>query len=265
MTDEPKVYIVGAGPGDPELITVKGLRILQRAAVILYTDSLVPEELVFQGNPRAEIYKSAGMDLEAQIALMVAKVRAGLTVARVHTGDPAVFGAIMEQVARLSQAGVAVEIIPGVSSVFAAAAALKAELTIPELTQTVILTRVEGRTPMPEREKLQDLARHQATMAFFLSGGLAATLVSELTRAGWSSDTPVAVVQRASWPDEKVVRTRLADLAAVVKENRMTSQAMILAGWALDPDLAKTSGYRSKLYDKSFSHRFRRAEKGGDR
>ncbi|MCY0864053.1 MAG: SAM-dependent methyltransferase, partial [Sulfobacillus sp.] len=110
MTDEPKVYIVGAGPGDPELITVKGLRILQRAAVILYTDSLVPEELVFQGNPRAEIYKSAGMDLEAQIALMVAKVRAGLTVARVHTGDPAVFGAIMEQVARLSQAGVAVEI-----------------------------------------------------------------------------------------------------------------------------------------------------------
>lgn len=164
---EAKVYIVGAGPGDPDLITVKGLSILQNADVILYTDSLVSEELMARARPEAAVLKSSGMNLQQIVDLMVTHVRQGKSVARVHTGDPAVYGAIFEQMALLKKENIEVEIIPGVSSVFAAAAVLGAELTVPELTQTVILTRAEGRTPVPEKEKLRDLAAHQTTLALF--------------------------------------------------------------------------------------------------
>jgi precorrin-4/cobalt-precorrin-4 C11-methyltransferase len=259
-TDQ-KIYIIGAGPGDPDLITVKGLRLLQEADVVLYTDSLVNEDLIAKAKPEAEILKSAGMDLKEMVDIMVDRVRQGKRVARVHTGDPAVFGAIMEQIALLKKAGIGYEVIPGVSSVFAAAAAIGAELTIPELTQTLILTRAEGRTPVPELEKLKDLATHHCTLALFLSATLIKKVVNDLLEAGWSEDTPVAVVQRATWPDQLIVRTTISKLDHDMRENGIRSHAMILAGWALDPDIHSNEEYRSKLYDKEFTHRFRRGVK----
>ncbi|WP_126425495.1 precorrin-4 C(11)-methyltransferase [Brevibacillus marinus] len=257
-----KVYIVGAGPGDPELITVKGLRLLQQADVVLYTDSLVSEELVRRANPRAEIVHSSGMALEEIVDVMVARVREGKQVVRLHTGDPSVYGAILEQIVLLKQAGVEVEIVPGVSSVFAAAAALGAELTVPELTQTLILTRAEGRTPVPEREKLRELAKHHCTIALFLSATLSKKVAAELLAAGWSEETPVAVVQRASWPDQRIVRTTLRQLDAEMARHGIRSHAIILAGWALAPALHDNLAYRSKLYDKSFTHGYRKGVSG---
>ncbi|MBA4544108.1 MULTISPECIES: precorrin-4 C(11)-methyltransferase [Thermoactinomyces] len=259
---EAKVYIVGAGPGDPDLITVKGQQVLQNADVILYTDSLVSEELIARARPDALVLKSSGMDLQQIVGLMVAHVRGGKSVARVHTGDPAVYGAIFEQMAMLKKEKIPVEIIPGVSSVFAAAAVLGAELTIPKLTQTLILTRAEGRTPVPEKEKLRELAAHQTTIALFLSATLTKKVVNELLEAGWSEDTPVAVVQKATWPEQKIVRSTLKHLDEEMRKAGIRSHAMILAGWALDPDLYEQSeAYRSKLYDPSFTHGYR---KGGN-
>jgi len=252
-----KLYIIGAGPGDPDLITVKGLNVLKEADVILYADSLVNEDLMNKAKPSAEIIKTAGMHLEEMVDIMVDRIRSGKKVARVHTGDPAVFGAIMEQIALLKKNGIDVEIIPGVSSVFAAAAAAQAELTIPDLTQTVILTRAEGRTPVPEFEKLADLAKHHCTIALFLSATLTKKLVKELTEAGWSKETPVAVVYKASWPDQKIVRTTLERLDEEMHANGIRKQAMILAGWALAENIHEQN-YRSKLYDKTFTHGFRR-------
>jgi precorrin-4/cobalt-precorrin-4 C11-methyltransferase len=253
-----KIYIIGAGPGDPDLITVKGLRLLQEADVVLYTDSLVNEELIAKAKPEAEVLKSAGMDLEEMVRIMVDRVKQGKLVARVHTGDPAVFGAIMEQIVLLKKAGIGYEIVPGVSSVFAAAAVLGAELTIPDLTQTLILTRAEGRTSVPDLEKLRDLAAHHCTIALFLSATLTKKVVKELTTAGWREDTPVAVVQRATWPDQIIVRTTLANLDEDMKQNGIRSHAMILAGWALDPSIHDKEEYKSKLYNKEFTHRFRK-------
>ena len=175
-----KIYIVGAGPGDPDLITVKGLNILQTADVILYTDSLVNEELIAKAKPEAEVLKTAGMHLEEIVDVMVDRVKSGKMVARIHTGDPAMYGAIMEQIALLKKESIGYEVIPGVSSVFASAAAIGAELTIPDLTQTLILTRAEGRTPVPEFEKLRDLASHHCTIALFLSATLTKKIVKEL-------------------------------------------------------------------------------------
>jgi len=256
-----KIYIVGAGPGDPDLITVKGLQILQTADVVMYTDSLVNEELIAKAKPEAEVLKTAGMHLEEMVEAIINHVNAGKSVARIHTGDPAMYGAIMEQMALLKRAGIEVEIIPGVSSVFASAAAVGAELTIPDLTQTLILTRAEGRTPVPEFEKLRDLASHHCTIALFLSATLTKKIVKELQAAGWSDDTPVAVVQRASWPDQKIVRTTLANLDEDMRKNGIRKHAMILAGWALDPNIYDKDEYRSKLYDATFTHGFRKGVK----
>lgn len=252
-----KLYIIGAGPGDPDLITVKGLQHLQEADVVLYADSLVNEDLIAKAKSSAEILKTAGMHLEEMVNVMADRIHQGKKVVRVHTGDPAVYGAIMEQIVLLKKKGIEVEIVPGVSSVFAAAAAAQAELTIPDLTQTVILTRAEGRTPVPEFEKLGDLAKHHCTIALFLSATLTKKLVKELTGAGWRMDTPVAVVYKASWPDQKIVRTTLERLDEDMRANGIRKQAMILAGWALDENIHEQD-YRSKLYDKTFTHGFRR-------
>jgi precorrin-4/cobalt-precorrin-4 C11-methyltransferase len=253
-----KVYIIGAGPGAPDLITVRGLKLLQEAEVVMYTDSLVSEELISQAKPDAEVLKSAGMNLEEMVEIMADRIQQGKMVARVHTGDPAVFGAIMEQVALLKRSGIEYEVVPGVSSVFASAAAIGAELTIPELTQTVILTRAEGRTPVPELEKLKDLASHHCTVALFLSATLTKKVVKEFQAAGWSDETPVAVVQRATWPDQVIVRTTLANLDEDMRRNGIRSHAMILAGWALDPNIHDKDEYRSKLYDAKFTHGYRK-------
>jgi precorrin-4/cobalt-precorrin-4 C11-methyltransferase len=256
-----KVYIVGAGPGDPDLITLKGERILREADVILYTDSLVSEELIARARADAMILKSAGMALEEIVETMVTHVQQGKSVARIHTGDPAVYGAIFEQMVQLKKHGVPFEIVPGVSSVFASAAVLGAELTVPGLTQTVILTRAEGRTPVPEKEKLKDLAAHHATLALFLSATLTKKVVRELLEAGWSEDTPVAVVQRATWPDQRIVRSTLSRLDEDMRQSGIRSHAMILAGWALDEHLGeKGDALRSKLYDKTFTHGYRKGE-----
>lgn len=251
-----KIHIVGAGPGDPDLVTVKGLRIIQQADVILYADSLVNVELINKAKEGAEVIETAGMHLKEMIAVMIERVKSGKKVVRVHTGDASVYGAIMEQIALLKEAGIEVEIIPGVSSVFASAAAAGAELTIPDLTQTVILTRTEGRTPMPPREKLKDLAMHQCTIALFLSATLTKKIVKEFLAAGWSKETPVVVVYRASWPDEKIIRTSISQLEQAMSVHGIRKQAMILAGWALDPTIHKKK-YRSKLYDEKFSHGYR--------
>ncbi|WP_342046039.1 precorrin-4 C(11)-methyltransferase [Bacillus sp. OTU530] len=256
-----KLYIIGAGPGDPDLITVKGLKLLEDADVVLYADSLVSEALIQKSKESAEILKTAGMHLEEMVDIMVDRIRQGKKVVRVHTGDPAVYGAIMEQMVLLKQQGIEVEIVPGVSSVFAAAAAAQAELTIPDLTQTVILTRAEGRTPVPEFEKLKDLAKHHCTIALFLSATLTKKVVKELIDAGWAPSTPVAVVYKATWPDQKIVRTTIENLDEAMRQNGIRKQAMILAGWALDENI-HDKNYRSKLYDQTFTHGFRRGVKG---
>ncbi|WP_379160482.1 precorrin-4 C(11)-methyltransferase [Paenibacillus sp. sgz5001063] len=251
---EPKVYIVGAGPGDPELITLKGSRILRTADVVLYADSLVSGELIASAKPGAKVLQSSGMNLEQQVEIMAAAVKTGKSVARVHTGDPSMYGAILEQMSLLKLCGVSYEIVPGVSSVFASAATLGAELTVPELTQTVILTRAEGRTPVPEREQLRHLASHHCTVALFLSASLAGHVSAEFLAAGWSPDTPVAVVKRATWPDQQILRTTVSRLADDLQDAGITMHAMILAGWALDPTLTDRDQHRSKLYDKKFTH-----------
>ncbi|RAK19556.1 precorrin-4/cobalt-precorrin-4 C11-methyltransferase [Anoxybacillus vitaminiphilus] len=256
-----KLYIIGAGPGDPDLITVKGLKLLQEADAIFYTDSLVNEELMKRAKPEAEVFKTAGMHLEQIVGMILEKLREGKKVVRVHTGDPSVYGAIQEQISLLKKQGVDVEIVPGVSSVFAAAAAAKAELTIPDLTQTVILTRAEGRTPVPETEKLQDLAKHHCTLALFLSATLTKKVTKELLDAGWSEQTPVVIVYKATWPEQKIVRSTVGRLDEDMQKNGIRQHAMILAGWALDENIDEQN-YRSKLYDYSFTHGYRR---GGER
>lgn len=258
-----KIWIIGAGPGDPDLITVKGLKLLKAADVVMYTDSLVSETLVAEAMESAEIIRTAGMHLQEMVDCIVEFVNAGKTVVRLHTGDSSMYGATMEQVALLKQHGIGYEVVPGVSSVFASAAAIGAELTIPDLTQTLILTRAEGRTPVPEREKLQALASHHCTIAMFLSATLTKKITKELQAAGWKDDTPVAVVQRASWPDQKIIRTTLAELDEAMRVNGIRKHAMILAGWALDPHIHEKD-YRSKLYDKTFTHGFRKGVKADD-
>ncbi|WP_026582462.1 precorrin-4 C(11)-methyltransferase [Bacillus sp. J33] len=252
-----KITIIGAGPGAPDLITVRGLHSLKEADVVLYADSLVSEELIQQARGDAEVLKTAGMHLEEMVEVMADRVRQGKRVVRVHTGDPAVYGAILEQMVLLKEKGIETEIIPGVSSVFASAAVLGAELTIPDLTQTVILTRAEGRTPVPEAEKLKDLAKHHCTIALFLSATLTKKVVKEFLAAGWSPETPVAVVYKATWPDQKIVRSTLEHLDEDMRANGVRKQAMILAGWALDERIHEKN-YRSKLYDKEFTHGFRK-------
>ena len=259
--DPGKIYFVGAGPGDPELITVKGRRLLDAADYVLFTGSLVPE-VMFAGI-RAVVEDSKGIDLDEMMRRLGAHATAGERVVRAHTGDPSVYGAIHEQIARLEKAGIPWEVVPGVTSAFAAAAALGAELTIPDLTQTVILTRVEGRTSMPDGEKLADLAGH-GTLCLYLSATLTDKLARELVGAGMPETTPVAIVQYASMPNQRILRGTLATIAAQVREARMREQAMVLVGPALDPALRTQGGHESRLYASDFSHRFRRASKPGE-
>lgn len=246
-----KVYFIGAGPGDPELITVKAQKIISQAPVIIYAGSLV-NKAVLDGAPKdSQIHNSASMTLEQVMEVVEKAIGEGKMVARVHTGDPAIYGAIQEQMNCLDQKGIEYEVIPGVSSFLAAAAALKQEYTLPEVTQTVMVTRLEGRTPVPEKEKLSSLAQHGSTICIFLSVGMIENVVEEL-RQGYSEDTPIVVAQRVSWPDQKIVRGTLADIAQKVKEEEITKTALIIISPAL-----KNQGALSKLYDKTFTHEYR--------
>ena len=251
-----KVYIIGAGPGDPGLCTVRAAELIARCPVVLYTGSLVPREVIARARPDAKVLDSSGMTLDEIVAVLVEAHAADQDVARVHTGDPSIFGSTGEQMRRLEELGIAYEIVPGVSSFSAAAAALGKELTLPELSQTVILTRAEGRTPMPAGEKLEDLGKHGATLALFLS----ITLLDEVTGAlspAYGADCPVAVVHKASCPDQQIVVGTLADIKAKVKAAGIRTQSMIFVGRVL----TSTEFANSRLYDPEFSHRFRKAKK----
>ena len=249
----PFVEIVGAGPGAEDLITVRGLRALQQADLVVYAGSLVTPALLRHCRPDCLCRDSASMDLAEQVAVMSEAALAGKRVVRLHTGDPALYGAIDEQIRGLAERGITVRITPGVSSVFAAAAALGCELTGPGTAQSVVLTRTPGRTPMPAGEQAAAFARTGATLAFFLSTGKVADLMAELQDAGGlAPDTPAAAVYRASWPDEQVVRGTLADLARKVEEAGFRRQSLILVGRAL-----AASTTVSRLYDGSFSHGYR--------
>ena len=250
-TNRHPVVFLGAGPGDPELLTLKGRRLLDDADLVVYAGSLVNPALL--EGIGAVCHDSAALDLEAIMTLLADGYRRGLRTVRLHTGDPAVYGAIREQMQWLDARAIPYEVVPGVSSVFAAAAALRTELTVPEVTQTVILTRQAGRTPVPERESLVRLAAAQATMCIFLSVSMMGRVVEDLRAGGYPVDTPIAVVERASWPDERIVRGTLADIAARVADSGIRKTAMIVVGPALSAD----SRVASKLYDAAFSHEYR--------
>ncbi|HXN07277.1 MAG TPA: precorrin-4 C(11)-methyltransferase [Nitrospiria bacterium] len=248
-----KIYIVGSGPGDPELMTVKGMRLLQEADIVVHAGSLVNPVVLQYARPGAVLHDSALMVLEEIVKVMFDGVEAGKKVVRLASGDPSLFGTVGEMTGPLLKAGLEFEIVPGVSSSLAGAAALKRELTVPEVAQTVILTRCEGRTPMPALENLKDLASHQTTMVIFLSVQLAGKVEAELL-AAYPPETPIAVVYKASWPDEKVIRGTLENLQGLVREHKITKTALIYVGKFLTAE-----GTRSRLYDASFTHSFRKA------
>ena len=256
MTDtKGKVYIVGGGPGDPELLTLKAKRIIESADLVIFADSLVPPEIVEFAKEGAQVIGSKELNLDEIMELELTAVREGKTVARVQSGDPSIYGAILEQM--LDKEDIDFEIIPGVSAAFAAAAVLRSELTVPEKSQTVILTRMEGRVAMPEGEQLKDLAAHGCTMVIFLSITRMTKVVRELTSSGYTEDTPVAVVYRVGWPDELVIRGTLKDIAGKVRAAKITLQALIIVGDAVDPGL-DAAGAVSHLYSADYTHRYRR-------
>lgn len=242
------VYFIGAGPGDPELITLKARRLIALADVIIYAGSLVNPAILSHARAGAARYNSAGMDLAEQVRVMEAAVAKGQIVARLHTGDPSIYGAILEQMRRLDRLNIPYTIVPGVTSAFAAAAALGIEFTVPGDTQTVIFTRLSGRTPVPDSEALAKLAAHRSSMAVFLSAGMIGRVVDELVAAGYSPDTPVAVVFRASWPDQLVVRGVLSDIAARVEQAEITHHALIIISPALSGKAKSRSAPDSHLY-----------------
>ncbi len=249
-----KVTFVGAGPGAADLLTFRGARALAEADVIVWASSLVMEELVTEhARPDAELIESRSLTLEQVVAIYERALAEDLIVARVHSGDPSIYGAVHEQIGHLAALGLPYEIVPGVSSVSAAAAALGRELTVPERSQSLILTRRGGRTPMPPGERVSELARHGTTMALFLSTARPRELQQELIEGGYPPDTPCAVVHRASWPDELVFRCRLDELGDRVRAARINRQALVLVGPGLEE--AET---RSHLYDPDYGHRFRR-------
>ncbi|MEM0314126.1 MAG: precorrin-4 C(11)-methyltransferase [Candidatus Bathyarchaeia archaeon] len=256
MNKRGKVYIVGAGPGDPSLITLKGMEILRKADVVIYTGSLLNPEILKYAKDDAELHDSAKMSMEEIVQKIVEAARNGKTVVRLHDGDPSFYGAIKELMDALEMERVEYEVIPGVSSLQAAAASLKRELTLPGVSQTVIVTRPEGRTPVTEADNLVELARHGATMAIFLGIQSVEAVAEKLQLGGYSPDTPVAVVYKASWPEQKIIRGTLANIAEKVKAEGVRSTALILVGEFLEPKFYD----RSKLYDPKFTHAFRRGK-----
>lgn len=246
------VHFIGAGPGDPELLTIKGKRLIDEADVIIYAGSLVNPAVLKDAKKGAAIYNSAGMTLEEVIGVIKEAEEQGKQAVRVHTGDPAIYGAHREQMDELDKLGIAYDVIPGVSSFLATAAALKKEYTLPGVSQTVILTRMEGRTPMPEKEKLADLAKHQATMIIFLSVGQMEELAKQLMTS-YPPTTPVAVVYKASWEDQKIVTGNLTDIAQKVEEAGIRKTALTVVG-----DFLGDEYELSRLYDKHFTHEFRK-------
>jgi precorrin-4/cobalt-precorrin-4 C11-methyltransferase len=249
------VFFIGAGPGAPDLLTLRAARLIERCPVCLYAGSLVPVEVIASAPPDAALINTAELHLDQIIAHMAEAHAAGKDVARVHSGDPSLYGAIAEQMRRLDERAIPYEVVPGVSSFTAAAAALKMELTPAGVNQTVILTRAAGRTGLPANESLAELARHRAGLVLFLSAAQAAEVVEALT-PHYGGDAPVVVAYRVSWPDQQLLRCTLATLAATMKEARIHLTALIFVGPMLGPD----ADHASHLYDRTYTHRFRRGE-----
>ena len=248
-----KVYFIGAGPGNPELITIKGKKLIDQADVIIFAGSLVNPAVLADRKADAVVYDSAYMNLDEVMDVMIPAVKAGKKVVRVHTGDPSIYGAIREQMVRLDAEKIEYEVVPGVSSFCASAAAVKKEFTLPSVSQTVIITRMEGRTPVPPREKLAGLAAHHASMCIFLSVGFMDELCATLKEAGYEGDTPMAVVYKASWPEQKIYYGTVDTMAQIVKDNNVTKTAMTMVGGFLGDEFEL-----SKLYDAHFTTEYRK-------
>ncbi len=250
------IHFVGAGCGAADLITVRGKGLLEAADVIIYAGSLVNPALLDYRKETCRVYDSAKMTLEEVLSVMLDAETAGLDTVRLHTGDPCLYGAIREQMDELDKRGVAYDYCPGVSAFSGAAAALKMEYTLPDISQSVVITRMAGRTPVPERESVRSFAAHGATMVLFLSAGLLEKTQAELLLGGYREDTPAAIVYKASWPDEKTCLCTVGTLADCARENGISKIALIIVG-----DAVKQSGYaRSKLYDPTFTTEFRAAK-----
>ena len=251
------VHIVGAGSGDVELITLKGKRLLEEADVVIYAGSLINPELLKFCKNGAKKYNSANMTLEEVIKIIEEAENQNLTTVRLHTGDPCIYGAIQEQMDEFNKRGIDFDVTPGVSSFLAAAASLKQEYTLPGITQTIIITRHGGRTKVPEREQLKNLAAHQTTICIFLSISMIAEVVEELKAGGFKIDTPIAVVEHASWNDEKIICGTLETIAEQVKAEGIERTAMIVVGHCLNCNAENYQ--KSQLYSSKFSHMFRKS------
>ena len=255
------IYFIGAGPGATDLITVRGQKLLGKADVVIYAGSLVNKELLESCKDDVEIYNSAKMTLEEVLEVMKKAEKNGQMTVRLHTGDPSLYGAIREQMDALDALGIAYESVPGVSSFCGAAASLNLEYTLPDVSQTVIITRLEGRTSVPEKEQLRSLASHNATLVLFLSSGMTEKVQAELLEAGLSPETPVAIVYKATWSDEKRVVCTVATLAESAKAAGISKTALIIVG-----DVVSHTNYsRSKLYDPTFTTEFRKGKSAVER
>jgi precorrin-4/cobalt-precorrin-4 C11-methyltransferase len=249
------VFFVGCGPGDPELITVKAKKLIQKADVVVYSGSLIPEPIL-KLCKKGKLFDAAKLVREEIFDLLYKNAKKDKLVVRLHDGDPSIYGAIKEQIDNLEKKGIKSTVVPGVTAFLASAAALGMQLTLPGVTQTIIVTRAESRTKVPKREKISELAKHKATLIFYLSIQLISNLVTEAIAGGYKKSTPVAVVYRASWPDQKIIKGTLGDIAKKIKEEKITRTAIVIISDVIDP---KTYEY-SKLYDKKFSHGYRKAK-----
>ena len=252
-----KVLFVGAGPGDPELITIKGMKAIKEADVIIYAGSLVNPALLEYASNTAKIYNSATMTLEETYEVMSTSAKDDKSVVRLHTGDPSLYGAIEEQMALLDKEGIEYETIPGVSACFGAAASLNLEYTLPDISQSLIITRMEGRTKVPPLESIESFAAHKSTMAIYLSAGMLGELSKRLIKGGYDKDTKAAIIYKATWPEEKVCICTIDTLEKTAADNDIHKTALIIVG-----DVLNKSGYmRSKLYDPEFSTEYREASR----
>ena len=250
------VFFVGCGPGDPELITIKAKKLIQKADVVVHSGSLIPEPIL-KLCKKGKLYDAAGMVREEIFDVLYQHAKKDKLVVRLHDGDPSIYGAIKEQIDNLTKKGINSIVVPGITAFLASAAALGTQLTLPGVTQTIIVTRAESRTKVPKREKISELAKHKATLIFYLSVHLISNLVKEAIEGGYKKSTPVGVVYRASWKDQKIIKGTLGDIAKKLKDEKITRTAIVIISDVIDPE----SYEYSKLYDKEFSHGYRKAKK----
>ncbi len=249
------VFFVGCGPGDPELITVKAKKLIQKADIVVYSGSLVPPTIL-KLCKKGKLYDASGLVREEIFDILYKNAKKDKLVVRLHDGDPSIYGAIKEQIDNLQEKGISSQVVPGVTAFLASAASLGAQLTLPGVTQTIIVTRAESRTKVPKREKISELAKHKATLVFYLSVHLLSDIVKESLAGGYKKSTPVVVVYRASWKDQKIVKGTLGNITKKVRDEKITKTAIVIISDVID---SKSYEY-SKLYDKKFSHGYRKSK-----